>query len=168
MPNTLYLGKNERIVQYENGVLVFENFSRRDIFSKNFDGEHGKNKSKERSFCLKIPEERLANKLASDGWNIHINPPRNDDEGVFCYVPVTVRYDIFPPKIICDGVVLNDETVSRLQDSAIKKFTLSIRPRTWQDDDGNTRVKAYVKEMRIELEISEIDALYAEREYPEE
>ena len=142
------------------------------ILFKNFAGEERKfNPAGNRNFCLVIDDEVQAQQMFEEGWNVRILPPRTDDEVAKHYIPVAVSYrnnDSFPVCVyIVDGnqrTLLNENTIGRLDHADIATVDLTIRPRYW-DDNGQTKIKAYLKTMYVTLNVDELDQRYASGNY---
>lgn len=142
------------------------------ILFKNFAGEERKfNPAGNRNFCLVIEDEAQAQQMFEEGWNVRILPPRTDDEVAKHYIPVAVSYrnnDSFPVCVyIVDGnqrTLLNEDTIGRLDHADIATVDLTIRPRYW-DDNGQTKIKAYLKTMYVTLNVDELDQRYASGDY---
>ena len=142
------------------------------ILFKNFAGEERKfNPAGNRNFCLVIEDEVQARQMFEEGWNVRILPPRTDDEVAKHYIPGAVSYrnnDSFPVCVyIVDGnqrTLLNEDTIGRLDHADIATVDLTIRPRYW-DDNGQTKIKAYLKTMYVTLNVDELDQRYASGNY---
>ena len=142
------------------------------ILFKNYAGEERKfNPAGNRNFCLVIEDEVQAQQMFEEGWNVRILPPRTDDEVAKHYIPVAVSYrnnDSFPVCVyIVDGnqrTLLNEDTIGRLDHADIATVDLTIRPRYW-DDNGQTKIKAYLKTMYVTLNVDELDQRYASGNY---
>ena len=133
-------------------------FENAQITYKNFEGREGRyNRAGDRNFSIVIDDSDLANKLAEDGWNIRIREPRNEGEKPDYTLPVTVSFREIPNIPPVEIYIytnrsrrrLDEETVGDLDHMALESIDLTIRPRFWEDDNGNTRVKAYLKEMHV-------------------
>lgn len=135
------------------------------IIFRNFTGEERKkNPAGNRNFCLVVEDEVQAQQMFEEGWNVRILPPRTDDEVAKHYIPVAVSYrnnDSFPVCVyIVDGnqrTLLNEDTIGRLDHADIASVKLTIRPRYWDDDNGQTKIKAYLKTMYVTLNVDELD-----------
>ena len=130
------------------------------IINKNFRGEERRhdgrvvNAEGDRNFGVVIDDPELAERLQTDGWNIKIRPPRDDDEGsqAMYYLPVKVGYGGYkPPKIVMvtergKQNRLDEEMVGVLDESEILSADLTINPSPWSVN-GKTGIKAYVDVM---------------------
>lgn len=142
------------------------------IIFRNFTGEERKfNPEGKRNFCLVIDDEVQAQQMFEEGWNVRILPPRTDDELAKHYIPVAVSYrnnDSFPVCVyIVEGnqrTLLNEDTIGRLDHADIASVDLTIRPRYW-DDNGQAKIKAYLKTMYVTLNVDELDQRYASGNY---
>lgn len=139
--------KNIANLTIENGRLVFKNFS----------GRAGKyNAEGVRSFSVVIEDLEFAHKLEEEGWNIKWPKPREDGEELAPTLPVAVSFDPYPPRIkqVQDGggeVWLDATNVFTLDDAEIVSASMVIRPYCWEQPDGSHGVKAYLKDMKVEI-----------------
>ena len=153
MGNTTYrfmdnFGKNPILV-IRNGQLVF----------KDFEGKITKfNKHGDKSFCVVIDDHAFARTLANEGWNVKQFKPRDDEDGEpDYYINVKVSFDSrFPPEVAIlndDGTLapLTEESVSVLDHSYISTADISINAHHWTDDEGNEKVKGYLRKMHVRL-----------------
>jgi hypothetical protein len=138
------------------------------IIFRNFEGKEGPyNRQGERNFAVLL-DDKVANMMAEDGWNVKWLKPREDiaEEGEEDqpYLPVSVRYDVFPPHIVLvtsrNRTVLNESQIEILDYSDITNVDLIVRPHNW-DVNGKTGIKAYVKTMFVTIEEDALVRKYA-------
>lgn len=134
------------------------------IIFRNFSGKEGKfNRAGDRNFCVVIDTDEQAQALLDAGWNVHIRPPRDEDEEPLRYIPVAVRFGNIPPRVYLltrkSKVALTEETIGTLDNAEIKCVDLTLRPYHWKVN-GNTGTKAYLKTMYVTIEEDEFEEKY--------
>ena len=142
------------------------------IIYRNFSGEPSKyNRAGDRNFAVIIPDSDLADKLASDGWNVKIKPPREEGDDPFMYLPVKVKFNERGPVVYLktgkNMVKLDEESIDCLDHIDILGVDLDIRPYDWNVNDKTGRT-AYLQTICVTQDIDRFAARYAEEEYPEE
>lgn len=154
--------------------LVIENA---DIIFRNFRGiDRGYNPKHEKSFSLLVKEDRFdINAMKKDGWNLKALKPREgyENEPVNYHLPVTVRWDNFPPRIYLVTKVsrddekpryrktmLDEETSFMIDTAEIANVNVEISHGRTYDFNGKVGIKAYLKTMYIELVEDRFDGLY--------
>ena len=130
---------------------------------KNFSGMEGKfNPAGKRNFCVFI-DQKLANTLEADGWNVRYLTPRDDEESPQAYIQVSFSYDTFPPKIVLitsrGKTIIDEDMVNILDWADIKNIDLILRPYNWEVN-GKHGVKAYLKSMLVTIEEDEFESKY--------
>lgn len=143
----------------EGAKLIFRNFSgKADQYNREGD----------RNFNVIIDDGMLAQRLAEEGWNIKIRPPREEGDEPLYRMPVKVNFNSdFPPKIWLvtrkANTLLNEETVGNLDYAEIRNVDLIITPYFWEVN-GKSGVKAYLKTMYVTLEEDVFAEKYARRD----
>ena len=145
-----------------NKDLVLENVR---LIYRNFEGRKEKyNKEGDRNFGVVIPTD-LADALVEEGWAVKCRPPREEGDPPLCFLSVSLRFDIFPPKIYFvtgrGKTALTEETCGMVDWAEIEKVDLILRPYNWAVD-GEEGTKAYLKSAWITLEETVLDAKYAD------
>lgn len=144
-------------ISVENARIIFRNFS----------GKPGKyNAEGKRSFCLIIDND-VAESLKADGWNIKYLSPRDPDEVPQAYLQVAVSFGSYPPNIwLIAGnkkTKMNEDTVSALDYAEIENVDLIVRPYNWSVN-GNSGVRAYLKNMYVTIVQNEFEKKYRDLE----
>lgn len=146
------------ILQIDNARIVFRNFS----------GEASKyNREGDRNFALVIPNQEIADKLVSEGWNVKIKPPKEEGDEPFMFLPVKVKFnDIGPAVYLKTGRRknrLDEESVDILDNIRISSVNLDVRPYDWEVQ-GKTGRTAYLQSIEV---IQEVDRFAEDLELDE-
>lgn len=135
------------ILQIDDARIVYRNFS--GVGSKfNRDGD--------RNFSVVIDSQEIANRLAEDGWNIKVKPPREEGEEPFITLPVKIKFSDRGPKVyLKTGEILNEldeESIGCLDNVDIISVDMDIRPYDWEVN-GKIGRTAYLHAIRVSQEI---------------
>lgn len=144
--------------------LVIENADIMRGSYKNFSGRKGQyNRSGQRSFCLVLDPE-TAEKLRDQGWNVRLRAPKDEGDSPVYYVSINVSYgnEYYGDPIVVritnnSRVELTEATIGQLDEDEIIAVDVKIRPHVSTSDDGQRRVKGYLKEMYVTVEESLAD-----------
>lgn len=142
-------------IRIDNARIIFRNFKGEEkVYMNKVINPKG-----QRNFCVLIEPDDAA-RLREDGWNIKVLEPKEDDDIPMPYLPVAIRYNAYPPKIVqvTSGgqTLLNEETIGNLDVAEISNVDLIVRPYEWEPG----RIKAYVKTMYVTIEEDELEKKY--------
>lgn len=139
----------------EDAKLVFKNFS-------GLPDKYNKNGS--RSFAVVLKDRNLVAMLLNDGWNVRQFRQTDPDEEPDFYLPVSVSFDYYPPRVeLISGKnheEVNEDSIGKLDRVEIKSVDLRIRPYQWEVN-GKQGVKAYLKSAYVTLQDDELTNKYA-------
>lgn len=147
----------------ENARLIFRNFEGR---------EEKYNRKGDRNFGLIIEDAEVAEQLLEDGWNIKELTPKNNDNyddtpEVIYWLPVTVRFDNVPPKVMLvtrrKKTRLNEDNINTIDYANIAKVDLTVTPYDWEVN-GKSGTKAYLQTMYVTINEDEFADKYADLE----
>ena len=147
----------------ENARLIFRNFEGR---------EEKYNRKGDRNFGLIIEDAEVAEQLLEDGWNIKELTPKNNDDydatpEVIYWLPVTVRFDNVPPKVMLvtrrKKTRLNEDNINTIDYANIAKVDLTVTPYDWEVN-GKSGTKAYLQTMYVTINEDEFADKYADLE----
>lgn len=162
-----------RLTIAPNGTLEIDDAR---IIWKNFRGIRGRfNHEGERGFTLVIPDENIADILVNDknrygkGWNVRINPPKEPGDDPFMYLKVKIGTRPFPRVHLRTGkarILLNEETIGRIDEIDIEKIDLNIVP---SDGDGSKTSSgpyraAYLESMEVYQRLDRFDLRYEQEQ----
>lgn len=150
----------DNVLQIEDARIIFRNFS--GIGSKY-------NREGDRNFAVIIPNQEIADQLTSNGWNIKIKPPRDEDDTPFMYLPVKIKFNHRGPSVyVVAGekvTRLNEDTISMLDEIDIKSVDMDLRPYDWEVNGKNGR-SAYLQALNVIQNIDRFAARYQKDELP--
>lgn len=144
------------ILQIDDAKIVYRNFA--GVGSKF-------NREGDRNFAVVIEDEKLANELVENGWNVKIKPPRNEDEAPFMILPVKIKFNNRGPSVYLKSgnsqTRLDEESISCLDDIDILSVDLDIRPYNWEVN-GKTGRTAYLQSIYVTQEVDRFASRYDE------
>ena len=134
------------ILQIDNARIIF----------RNFRGEASKfNREGDRNFAVIIDDEEIADRLAADGWNVKIKPPKEDGDMPFMYLQVKVKFNGRGPRVyLKTGRAMNrldEDSIDCLDDIDISGVDLDIRQYDWEVN-GKTGRTAYLQSIEVTQE----------------
>lgn len=149
---------NPENIYFENAEITFKNFSGRPTKYQRQEGF--------RTFSVVVDDPDMAQHLSEDGWNVRILRPRNEGDAPNHVLDVSINFNFWKkPEIymICDGhkTKLDEEDLDILDGADIITSDIVVRPRLW-DDNGTTRIKAYLQELYVTIQQSRFAAKYAD------
>ena len=133
------------------------------LFKTNFSGKEipPYNPAGRRNFCVFIDDINIAKDMEADGWNIRWLDPRNEGDERKAFLSVAVSYANRPPKIYLMSskgeTLLEEEDLNMLDWAEKEQIDLTINPRYW-DDNGKSRIKAYLRTMKVWIYEDELEA----------
>lgn len=146
--------------------IVIENAR---IFWTNFAGQERGiyNPKGKRNFCLELPLG-MADNLKLEGWNVKSRAGRDGEEAT-PYISVEVRFEPIAPRIYLvtsrNMTELDETTVGQLDNADIRNVDLVVTPSRYTDrNTGETRIKAYLKNMYVTIVENPFAAKYADYE----
>lgn len=149
---------NPENIYFENAEIIFKNFSGRLTKYQRQEGF--------RTFSVVVDDSDMVQHLSEDGWNVRILRPRNEGDTPKHVLDVSINFNFWKkPEIymICDGhkTKLDEEDLDILDGADIITSDIIVRPRLW-DDNGTTRIKAYLQELYVTIQQSRFAAKYAD------
>lgn len=140
------------------------------IIFRNFTGEEGMyNRKGDRNFAIVIPED-LVQDMLNEGWNVKRLKVRDDDPKAIgdAYVSVAINFKNRPPliKLITRKggnniqLTLPEDQLDALDWVEIETADVVINPFEY-NINGNSGVKAYLKELFITQAVSVLEEKYS-------
>lgn len=130
---------------------------------RNFSGEaRTYNAAGQRNFTISF-NQRTAEMLAADGWNVKQRDPREEGDPPLFYLEVKVNFSGRPPKIVMitsrGQTRLTEDLVSELDHSRIIKADIILHPYEWVVN-RNSGVSAYLNTLYAEIEENDLEKKY--------
>jgi len=149
------MAKRENSVLMEDVKIIFRNFA----------GKEGPyNRKGDRNFCVLLDQETAEN-MARDGWNVKVLAAREEGEDDQPYLPVTVNFDNYPPRVVMvtsrGRTTLSEDEVELLDYADVRTTDLIVNPYSWEVNE-KTGVKAYLQSMFVTIEEDALDLKYAD------
>lgn len=142
------------------------------IIFRNFSGVRTQyNREGDRNFAVVLsdmPEE--AQHLLDEGWNVKINPAREEGEKDFIFMSVKVNYRGYSkPRIYVERVGMDveplkitEENIDMLDDIDIESVDVDIIPYDWTVN-GRSGIAAYLKGMYVRQNVDRFEKRYNEK-----
>lgn len=137
-----------------------------------------------REITLQIDDPDIAQEMADAGWPVRTKIPEDPNYDPAYQMRVAISYrdreghlfdenDTRLPHIyMCTRKrqhELNEDTIARLDRAELDKADLTVRARWWKDENsGEWHIKAFLSRLYATICEDDLDAEYAEQEYPEE
>lgn len=137
-----------------------------------------------REITLQIDDPDIAQEMADAGWPVRTKIPEDPNYDPTYQMRVAISYrdreghpfdenDTRLPHIyMCTRKrqhELNEDTIARLDRAELDKVDLTVRARWWKDENsGEWHIKAFLSRLYATICEDDLDAEYAEQEYPEE
>jgi hypothetical protein len=139
------------------------------IIFRNFAGHEGQyNREGDRNFAVLL-DDKVAEDMAADGWNVKYLKPRPDDsepgvdEHPQAYLSVSVNFKGRPPTIVMitsrGRSFLTEAEVELLDWADIIKTDLIVNPYEWAVN-GKTGIKAYLKSIYVTIQEDALELKY--------
>lgn len=138
------------------------------IIFRNFAGKEGQyNREGDRNFAVLL-DDKVAEAMAADGWNVKWLQPREAEEGetAQAYLPVSLNFTKGrPPRVMMitsrGRTSLDEDMVELLDWADILNVDLIVRPYEWTVS-GKSGIKAYLQSIYVTIEEDELERKYAE------
>lgn len=145
-----------------DGNAVMENVR---IIFRNFAGKEGMyNREGDRNFAVLL-DEKTADAMANDGWNIKVLKAREEGEPEQPYLQVSVNFKGRPPRVVMitsrGRTTLHEDEVEILDWADIMTVDLIVRPYEWAVN-GKTGIKAYLQSIFVTIQEDELELKYAD------
>lgn len=139
------------------------------IIFRNFSGREGQyNREGDRNFAVLL-DDKVANAMAEDNWNVKWLRPRNEDEEETpqAYLPIAVNFKGRPPRIVLvtsrGRTHLDEDSIEMLDWADIINVDLIVRPYEWTVNN-KSGIKAYLQSLYVTIEEDALEMKYAEQD----
>jgi hypothetical protein len=137
------------------------------IIFRNFAGKEGQyNREGDRNFAVLL-DDKTANAMAADSWNVKWLRPRNEDEeeAPQAYLPISVNFKGRPPRIVLitsrGRTTLDEDSVEMLDWADILNVDLIVRPYEWTVNQ-KSGIKAYLQSIYVTIEEDALELKYSD------
>ena len=138
------------------------------LIFRNFAGKEGKyNAAGDRNFGV-VLDDKTAEDMLADGWNVKYLKPREEDEDETPtpWLPVAIGFGKGrPPRVVVitsrGRTNLDEESVEMLDWAEITNVDMIVRPYHYEVR-GDTGIKAYVQSIYVTIEEDELEKKYAD------
>ena len=138
------------------------------IIFRNFSGKEGQyNREGDRNFGVLL-DDKVAEAMAADGWNVKWLKPREDveeEETEKPWLSVSVNFKGRPPRIVIitsrGRTNLDESAIEMLDWADILNVDLIVRPYEWTVQ-GKSGIKAYLQSIYVTIEEDPLERKYAE------
>lgn len=149
---------SDNVVKMEGVRIVFRNFS----------GKEGQyNREGDRNFAVLL-DDKVAEAMAADGWNVKWLKPRESDEEEESQAYLSVSLSFAkgrPPRVVQitsrGRTDLREDELEPLDWADISNVDMIVRPYEWSVN-GKTGIKAYLQSIYITIEEDELELKYAD------
>ena len=139
------------------------------IIFRNFSGREGQyNREGDRNFAVLL-DDKVANAMAEDNWNVKWLRPRNEDEEETpqAYLPIAVNFKGRPPRIVLvtsrGRTHLDEDSIEMLDWADILNVDLIVRPYEWTVNN-KSGIKAYLQSLYVTIEEDALEMKYSEQD----
>ena len=127
-----------------------------------------------RNFVIELPGD-MALDMEQKGWNVKTRQSKEEGEPDWYTLQITFKFNKDNPRlnpriILIQGkkqIPLTEDNIDILDNIDIQTADLTIRPYSWEVN-GNSGVKAYVDEMYVIQNMTDLSAKYMDYGYEEE
>lgn len=142
------------------------------IIFRNFAGKEGQyNREGDRNFAVLL-DDKTAEDMAADGWNVKWLRPREEDadegrEEPQAYLPISVNFKGRPPRIVLitsrGRTNIDEDQVEMLDWADIINVDLIVSPYAWTVND-KSGIKAYLQSLYVTIQEDPLELKYSELE----
>jgi len=140
------------------------------IIFRNFAGKEGQyNREGDRNFAVLL-DDKTAEDMAADGWNVKWLRPREEDadagrEEPQAYLPISVNFKGRPPRIVLitsrGRTNIDEGQIEMLDWADIINVDLIVSPYAWTVND-KSGIKAYLQSLYVTIQEDPLELKYSE------